>query len=224
MMKFRKNQWVFDKVSKSKAKIKKFENGDIVVTIKSNDQIIEVTRKPNELTYYKNKKRIKRDVILFAKLKPDAIIPTKRYEDGCYDIYANFDDNELHIEPHQIVHIPTGIASSFKPKYRINCKRERGSTGKIGLEILSGQIDSGYRGEWFITVLNPTNKKIVISKKVNEIVFDEENKTVYYPYSKAICQAAVEFVPDVRIKEIPYEKLEKIPSLRGKGKLGQSGK
>jgi len=167
-------------------------------------------------------------VIRFAKVKLDAIIPSKRHEDGCYDIYSNFEDDEIIIKSGQIKFIPTGIASSFDPRYRFNCKRERGSTGKIGLEVLSGQIDSGYRGEWFVCLVNPTSHDIIISKMVEETKFlcrtDGSIVEVYYPYSKAICQAALEFVPVVDIEEVAYEELKLILSERGMGKVGSSGK
>ena len=42
---------------------------------------------------------VKENELLFAKTKGDAIIPTKRDEDGCYDIYACFDEDEITIEP-----------------------------------------------------------------------------------------------------------------------------
>ena len=42
-----------------------------------------------------------RDIIKFAKLKDDVIIPSKRDEDGAYDLYANFDEEEIEIKPHE---------------------------------------------------------------------------------------------------------------------------
>ena len=160
--------------------------------------------------------------LLWAKVKAEATIPTKREEDGCYDIYACFEEPELLIKPHEIVTVPTGIASAFSSKYRIDVQRERGSTGSIGLVPRCGQIDSGYRGEWFLKLQNTTDKNIVISKLYNDK--KEFEDTVYYPYSKAVVQAAVEVVPVLEEEVISYEELVKIPSLRGNGSLGSSGK
>ena len=39
--------------------------------------------------------------ILFAKVKPDAIIPTKREEDAGFDIYSLFDEESIVINPHE---------------------------------------------------------------------------------------------------------------------------
>lgn len=160
--------------------------------------------------------------IYWAKVKPEAIIPTKRDEDGCYDIYACSDKEEIIIKPHEIVTIPTGIASAFHYSRRLDFQRERGSTGSIGLVPRCGQVDSGYRGEVFLKMQNTTNKFIVISKKTKETFEDEYG--VIYPMSKAICQAALEIVPEDESEELSYEDLLKIPSERGTGALGSSGK
>jgi len=165
------------------------------------------------------------DTILFAKVKPDAIIPTKEFENGCYDVYPYFEEFEIEIAPGETKLIGTGIASSFDPKYRMNAKRERGSTGKLSMAVLAGQIDSNYRGEWFIAMNNAGNIPIVITKQ--KLQNDKPivlNGKQYYPYTKAFCQVALEFVPEVREKVIPYEDLLKIPSKRGVGKLGSTNK
>jgi len=168
----------------------------------------------------------KRDEIIFAKVKPNAIIPSKIYENGCYDIYACFEENYIEILPGQIKMIPTGIASAFSPKYRASL-RERGSSGSKGLAKRCGEIDSGYRDEWFVAINNTTNKSIIIGKQG----FEGEAGTVIsnldyivYPYEKAIAQVALEYVPNVIVKETTYDKLKEITSERGMGKLGSSGK
>ena len=44
------------------------------------------------------------------------------------------------------------------------------------------------------------------------------------PASKAVCQFAVEPVPDVKIKEITYNQIQEFKSDRGISCLGGSGK
>lgn len=163
-----------------------------------------------------------KDKLYFAKVKPESIIPTKREEDGCYDIYVLFDEDEILIQPHEIKTFSTGIATAVSPRYRLDFQRERGSTGSIGLVPRCGQVDSGYRGEVFLKLQNTTNKTIVISKLVNNK--EENGEVVRYPITKAVCQMAVEIVPMLDEEEITYDELLKIPSLRGKGALGSSGK
>ena len=159
--------------------------------------------------------------IKFAKIKENAIIPTKRDEDGCYDIYANFEEEYIAIQPHQIKLIPTGLASACDSGYRM-AVRDRGSNTKSGLITVAGQIDSGYRGEWFIALFNINDVPVEITKNVDEVIKTEDYIRV--PYSKAIAQFALEIVPKATIEEVPYNELKEISSERGIGALGSSGK
>lgn len=166
------------------------------------------------------------DKIKFAKLRQDAIIPTKRDEDGCYDVYACFDGYDvLMIEPGKTVCIPTGICSSFDSKYRISV-RERGSTGTKGLKVSAGQIDSGYRGEYFIPIYNTLSVPVMFSDMEYPVglVYTENAEVFMWPISKAIAQLAVEFVPDVEVIEVDLDEILSYSSIRGEGKLGSSGK
>lgn len=169
----------------------------------------------------KNKfKRRKKDVLYFAKVKEDAIIPSKDYENAGYDIYANFEENEIFIQPNEVKLIPTGIASAMSPKYVLVVK-ERGSTGTKCMAVRSGVIDASYRGEIFIPINNTGNKTIVITKTPEK---DYGDDVIVYPYTKAIAQLLLLPVPNVNVKEISFEQLKKIPSKRGDGALGSSGK
>lgn len=161
-------------------------------------------------------------VIKFAKTKPDAKIPTKRVEDAGFDIYACFDEDYIKIKSHETKLIPTGIASACDVDYAFILK-ERGSTGTKGIAQRCGVIDSGYRNEWFVPLTNTTNKDILICKNFAVKGMNQEECTVY-PYEKAICQAIVLPVPEVNIEEYTYEELKAIPSERGLGALGSSGK
>lgn len=159
--------------------------------------------------------------IYFAKISPNAIIPTKRDEDGCYDLYACFDDYEIIIPPHTVKLISTGIASAFNPKYRI-ALRERGSNTKSNLSVMAGQIDSGYRNGYFVALHNNNDIPVEITKSVVEV--EKTTDFIRVPYSKAICQFAIEEVPVMTIQEIPYKDLLEMGSERGIGSLGSSNK
>ena len=180
--------------------------------------------------------------VKFAKVRPDAIIPSKRDEDMGFDIYACFDEDYIIINPHETKLIPTGLASACDPGYGF-LVFERGSTGSKGIARRCGVIDSGYRDEWFIGLTNTTDKDLYISKisaadiakkqygafeKVSHTLYklieDGVNNAIIYPYSKAIAQALLIPVPKVNKKEISYEDLKSIPSERGLGSLGSSGK
>ena len=161
--------------------------------------------------------------IKFAKVRPDAKIPTKRVEDAGWDVYANFVEDWIEIPPHTNKLIPTGIASAFDSDWGI-ILRERGSTGVKNLKVSAGVMDSGFRNEWFVCLYNGNDKPICIAKYLNGEQSPETKDAILYPYSKAIAQALIIPVPEVRAEEIPYEELQKIPSERGMGQLGSSNK
>ena len=175
--------------------------------------------------------------VYFAKVKPNAIIPSKRDEDAGLDIYACFDEEYMVIPPHETKLIPTGIASMCSEDYCFILK-ERGSTGTKGIAQRCGVIDSGYRNEWFVPITNVGEKYIVICK---ETMTEEKLKDAVwsvratfrnhphfeiqcYPYEKAIAQALVVPVPKIEVGELSYEYLKAHKSERGNGALGSSGK
>lgn len=167
------------------------------------------------------------DKLLFAKVNPesDAKIPSKNEEDAGYDIYASFPDQQMLLPKHKVTLVPTGIASAMPPKYYLNLKHERGSTGKLGMSVLAGVVDSGYRGEIFVAIC-PLVCDVLITKGVDEVqeVNEFGEKVYYYPYHKAIAQATLEEVKRVVVEEVTIEQLKAIPSKRGEGSLGSSGK
>ncbi len=161
--------------------------------------------------------------IKFAKVHPNAKIPTKRNEDAALDIYACFDLDWIGIEPHTSKLIPTGIASAFDSNWAI-VFRERGSTGVNNMKINAGVIDSGFRGEYFVSLYNGNDVPVYITKYMDGEQAPEPKNAILYPYSKAIAQALVVEVPQTNIEEISYEELQAIPSERGIGALGSSNK
>jgi dUTP pyrophosphatase len=171
-------------------------------------------------------KELKENDLIFAKVRPDAKIPTREEGNAGYDIYACFDEDYITIKAHETKLIPTGIASALHPSKYLQVE-ERGSTGSKGIKKSAGVIDSSYRGEIFIAITNTNDKWLYISKLNEEEMM---NKTLYntgdilYPYTKAIAQLVVHEVPDMNVMEISYEELKEIPSTRGDGKLGSSGK
>ena len=166
--------------------------------------------------------------VKFSKIRPDAIIPSKRDEDMGFDIYACFDEDYIVINPHETKLIPTGIASACDSDYGF-LLFERGSTGSKGIARRCGVIDSGYRNEWFIGLTNTTNKVMFISKLSERDTYTRYfgeimPESFVYPYSKAIAQALVVPVPKTEVNEISYEELKEIKSERGMGSLGSSNK
>ena len=107
------------------------------------------------------------DTIKFAKVRENAIIPSKNIQNAGYDIYGIFEGNEDEnriVKPHTTKLIPTGIACALPSKYYFQVE-ERGSTGSKGIKKSAGVIDSGYRGEIFIAITNSTDNYLVFGDK-----------------------------------------------------------
>lgn len=162
--------------------------------------------------------------IKFAAENETVIIPSKNRENAGLDIYANFEQDNMIINPHETKMIPTGLASAL-PETHYFQLMERGSTGTKGIAQRCGVIDSGYRNFWFVPITNTTDKPLLITKEINkdtlEILADDY---IVYPYSKAICQAVLIEVPETNVEVISVDELKSIKSLRGIGNLGASGK
>ena len=162
--------------------------------------------------------------IVFAKMREGAVIPSKRMEDGAFDIYACFDEDNIVIQPHETKMIATGLASAFSPMY-VAILKERGSTGTKGMGQRAGVVDSGYRGEWFVPITNHNEKPLIITKETNQGTLDIlSNDYIVYPYTKAITQVIMVEVPQLEIEEVTLEEVLSITSERGTGCLGSSNK
>lgn len=163
--------------------------------------------------------------VKFAKVKEDAIIPSKRDEDAGWDIYPCFDEEYMVIAPNETKLVPTGICSAFDKEW-VFILKERGSTGSRGIGQRAGIIDSGFRGEWFVCVSNHNNAPLIIGdekfyKDTHSIM---HNGTIFYPKTKAIAQALLLPVPEVEVEECTYDEIQAIKSERGSGVIGSSGK
>jgi dUTP pyrophosphatase len=159
-------------------------------------------------------------MIKFGKLHKDAKIPTYATDgSGWADVYACFDDYEIVIPPYSTRLIPTGLCSEFDKKYRVRLS-ERGSNAVSGLIVQAGCIDSDYTGEWFVALYNIHDKPLEITKGVDCLDLTED--FIRIPYSKAICQMAVEEIPNVEIVEGNVDEIINRNSQRGDGCLGST--
>lgn len=166
------------------------------------------------------------NVIYWAKVKKDAILPTKRDEDAGYDLYPCFEADYLMIGPHEVKMVPLGVASAFS-KHRVVLLKERGSTGTKNMAQRSGVIDSGFRGEYMCPISNLNDHIILVIAKAHVILDDLPTSDIPYmliPYEKAICQALIMELPTMECRELTYEQLKQMKSKRMEGKLGSSGK
>ncbi|GHU65114.1 hypothetical protein FACS1894184_00270 [Clostridia bacterium] len=160
----------------------------------------------------------------FARLREGAVIPAKRAEDAGWDIYACRSVDAIRIEPGETRLIPTGIASSFGAEWYMQLQ-ERGSMGAKSIAVRGGVIDSGFRGEWMVGLTNHNSVPLVFADESQRRALEESGEALMIlPIEKAICQAVVLPVPQAEAVEIGADELCGIPSERGMGKLGSSGK
>lgn len=162
--------------------------------------------------------------IYWSKCSPTAIIPTKEDTEAGYDVYANFEEDYLVIEPHETKMVSTGIRSAFSPKYAMILE-ERSSVGKLGIKKNSGVIDSSYRGEWKVLLYNSTDRPFVIVKSAYILPLSlKERNPIIYSYNKAIIQAVMQEIPQVVSHELTEEVFNNLTTKRGTGGFGSSGK
>jgi dUTP pyrophosphatase len=89
-----------------------------------------------------------------AKLRPDARLPTRAYDgDAGFDLYAA---QAARIEPGMRVQVPTGVAVAIPPGRAGLVLPRSGLAAKHGITLVNapGLIDSGYRGELRVLLLN----------------------------------------------------------------------
>lgn len=86
------------------------------------------------------------------KLNENAKIPVYAHHgDAGLDLYSSEDTV---LEPGQVVSVPTGLAFEIPHGYAGLIWDKSGLALKHGLKMMGGVIDSGYRGETKIVVIN----------------------------------------------------------------------
>ncbi|MCB5260617.1 MAG: dUTP diphosphatase [Candidatus Cloacimonetes bacterium] len=104
----------------------------------------------------------------FRKLHPHAIAP-QRMSSGAagYDLCARLDD-PLYLLVGQRVAVPTGIAISLPSGYEAQIRPRSGLALKLGLGVLNspGTIDSDYRGEIKVILINLSTEEVCINPEM----------------------------------------------------------
>lgn len=86
------------------------------------------------------------------KLHPDALLPTYALPgDAGMDLYAL---ESISVPPGARVLMRTGVAMAIPTEYVGLIWDKSGLSNKSGLKVLGGVIDSGYRGEVLVGILN----------------------------------------------------------------------
>lgn len=112
-------------------------------------------------------------VLKVKKLNNSAILPSQPYQgDAGFDLYTN---EEVTLKPGERIRIKTGIALSIPEGY-VGLIWDKSSVGvSRGVTTLGGVIDSGYRGEITVGVINLSGEKQTFEKgdKVAQILIQK---------------------------------------------------
>jgi len=102
--------------------------------------------------------------ILVKKFDKNIKLPTyKTSGSSGMDLVAHT-KNKIVLKPNKISIIPTGIAVSIPKKYEIQIRPRSGLAAKNGITVLNapGTIDSDYRGEIKIILINLSKKSFIV--------------------------------------------------------------
>ncbi len=104
--------------------------------------------------------------IKIKRLTDTATLPTKAHpSDACFDIYADCPYKErVEIKPKEAVTINTGFVTNIPNGYfaTVFPRSGMGIKRHLRLSNSTGIIDSGYVGEWLISIYNDGNETQII--------------------------------------------------------------
>lgn len=101
-------------------------------------------------------------ILKIKKLDPDAILPSYAHPgDAGMDVYAN---ETVVINPGESVKVKTGIAMEIPEGYVGLMWDRSGMSTKNKIKSLAGVIDSGYRGESLVGLINLSNTPYTVEK------------------------------------------------------------
>lgn len=103
--------------------------------------------------------------IIFKKTNEKAVIPSRATSGSAgLDIHACL-DSPVVIQPHEIKMIPTGLTSETdSDDVALLIYARSGLASKYGIALANGVgvIDSDYRGDWFIPLINNGNQPFTV--------------------------------------------------------------
>ena len=101
--------------------------------------------------------------ILIKKNNEEAVTPTQATEgDAGYDLYSL---EETVLSPLERVVIKTGISVAIPLGFYGRVAPRSGLAVKKGLDVLAGVVDSGYRGDVGVVLINLSGETVSLEKK-----------------------------------------------------------
>ena len=154
--------------------------------------------------------------INYSKLSPEGKAPFRANDsDAGYDLFST---QYLTLEPFQRklvstginIEIPSGFYGRIAPRSGLACKK--------GIDVMAGVIDSGYRGEIKVLLINLNFEGYNLAPNAFESMFGSNNKTEIKPGDR-IAQLIIEKYHHADWVEMKTLKT----SERGCGGFGSSG-
>lgn len=139
------------------------------------------------------------------RLAPEVELPVFKTDGAAgMDLRAHLPDGAVGIQPGEVQMIPTGLIMEIEPGYEGQVRPRSGLAAKCGVTVLNspGTIDSDYRGEVKVILINHGNEAFVVE--------DQER----------IAQLVIAALPRVVIDEVQ----ETSSTERGVGGFGSTGK
>ena len=142
--------------------------------------------------------------VLVKKLSPSVKLPSYKTSGASgMDLMASI-DKSIELKPGESYLVPTGLSVAFPKEYEIQIRPRSGLAAKNNISVLNtpGTIDSDYRGELKIILINHGNKNFTIN----------HNDRV----------AQIVLTPIIKME---LEETNELPeSIRGEGGFGSTGK
>ncbi len=111
--------------------------------------------------------------IQVKKLHPEAKVPSFAHPgDAGMDLYSVA---ELILKPGERVSVSTGIAMALPEGYVALVWDKSGVSHKFGVKVLGGVIDSGYRGEYLVGLVNLSQEsfEIKVGQKIAQLLIQK---------------------------------------------------
>ena len=108
--------------------------------------------------------------VSFQKMHESAIVPSRHFSAGGFDVCT---PDDAHLAPWIVTKIPLGFATEFPDGMRA-VLHDRSSMAALGLHVVGGLIDSDFRGQWILLLLNSSPNSITLSAgaKVAQVKFE----------------------------------------------------
>lgn len=138
--------------------------------------------------------------VKIKRFNKEARLPTYGHAgDAGFDLYT---PAEVKVAPNERVQIATGLGFELADGYAGLVWDKSGLSHKHGLKVLGGVLDSGYRGELLVGLVNLSDEEYVLEK------------------GHKVAQMLIQ-----RVEQVEFEEVEEFTDTsRGKGGFGSTGK